>query len=146
MALSDEQNEKFATMFGLGLAAIGTFNVGVSSFVYNVMGGSLLTILFILLFIFIIWMFWNRGKTSVNESAKDKIDSEKDLLRAERELKEERKKGGGHGPGPDPPPKGSKFKLFGSVKGIFLSTTHSIEERVLKDVSISWCVYPQILP
>src|SRR6056297_2753031 len=88
MSLSDEQKDKYSTIFGLGLAAIGTFNVAVSSFVYNVLGGSMLTILFLLLFIFIIWILWNRGKAGVNESATEKIKSETEALKAEKGLKD----------------------------------------------------------
>lgn len=93
MSLSEEQKDKYSTLFGLGLAAIGTFNTAVASFVYNVLGGGMLTILFLLLFIFIIWIFWNRSRANVHDSTVDKLNSEKEVIKAERELKEEEKKG-----------------------------------------------------
>ncbi|MDD3175706.1 MAG: hypothetical protein PHU51_04475 [Candidatus Nanoarchaeia archaeon] len=92
-----DEFEKYANIFGWGLALIGIASP-VFGLIVNLFGNSLLTIIFFLLFIFMIIMMWNTLHTSNAMSRKDlytagteNLHAKGEYLKAEHELEMQKK-------------------------------------------------------
>jgi hypothetical protein len=92
-----DEFEKYANIFGWGLALIGIASP-VFGLIVNLFGNSLLTIIFFLLFIFMIIMMWNTLHTSNAMSRKDlytagteNLHAKGEYLKAEHEFELQKK-------------------------------------------------------
>ena len=81
-----EEHKKFANIFAIGLAIVGIMSPPVFDIIRNLLGNSLLTILFMLIFIFMIIIFFKRLKTNSIESSTDNYKAKSKLLAAEKEF------------------------------------------------------------
>jgi hypothetical protein len=55
---SSDSSSKYSTIFGIGMGLIAIGYPPIANMIYGIMGGALLTIIFLLLAIFMVWMFW----------------------------------------------------------------------------------------
>ncbi len=92
-----DEFEKYANIFGWGLALIGIASP-VFGLIVNLFGNSLLTIIFFLLFIFMISMMWTTLRTSNTISRKDlytagteNLHAKGEYLKAQHELEMQKK-------------------------------------------------------
>jgi hypothetical protein len=78
------ENEKFAKIFATGLALLGLAQQKIYDLVLG-LSTALLSIIYILLFFFIIIMFWNKVRTSQLETSTELLGAKKTNLSSENE-------------------------------------------------------------
>lgn len=86
-----KEYHKFGKMFGIGLALVGLAQQNIYDFILGT-SATLITVLFLLLVVFMIIIYWNTLRTNQMDSSKEKLDSEKEVVKSEHALNEEKKK------------------------------------------------------